>query len=139
MLESTEDKFATISVTEPGRDLLVKRETVILTRPMAAPSKDEAGVGTKRRRSGVGAIDCDEGLFSALRKLRAELANARGVPPYVIFSDTTLRQMARTYPRDEVSLLQVPGVGERKLSDFGQVFLGAIGGWLRTNSPRQFS
>ena len=139
LLESTEDKFATISVTEPGRDLLVKRETVILTRPMAAPSKDGAGVGTKRRRSGVGAIDCDEGLFSALRKLRAELANARGVPPYVIFSDTTLRQMARTDPRDEVSLLQVPGVGERKLSDFGQVFLGAIGGWLRTNSPRQFS
>jgi len=70
--------------------------------------------------------------------LRAELARGRNVPPYVVFSDATLRHMARDYPRDEVSLLQIPGVGERKLSDYGAVFLAAIGGWLATNPRRQF-
>jgi hypothetical protein len=47
--------------------------------------------------------------------------------------------MAREYPRDDVSLLQVPGVGERKLSDYGAVFLAAIGGWLSTKPRLSFS
>jgi hypothetical protein len=46
--------------------------------------------------------------------------------------------MARDYPRDDVSLLQVPGVGERKLSDYGAVFLAAIGGWLSTKPRLRF-
>lgn len=135
LLEATEDKFATVSVTERGMQTLRDRSPVLLTRPMAAPRA--AGSG-RRRSPRAGEIACDEGLFDVLRKLRAELAKARNVPPYVIFSDATLRHMARDYPRDEVALLQVPGVGERKLSDFGQVFLATIGGWLHTNPRRNF-
>jgi hypothetical protein len=47
--------------------------------------------------------------------------------------------MAREYPCDEVSLLQVAGVGERKLSDYGAVFLAAVGGWLATKPRLKFS
>jgi len=138
LLEATEDKFATVSVSERGREVLRDRTAVRLTRPMIAPAKDALAAGGKKRRARAGEIECDEGLFGVLRRLRAELARGRNVPPYVVFSDTTLRHMARDYPRDEVSLLQVPGIGERKLSDYGAVFLAAIGGWLATNPRRQF-
>lgn len=136
LLEASEDQFATVSVTERGREILRARTAVHLIRPMVAPAKSAAP--GRRRPSRAGEVACDEGLFVVLRKLRAELAKARNVPPYVIFSDATLRHMARDYPRDEVALLQVPGVGERKLADFGQVFLAAITGWLATNPRRNF-
>jgi ATP-dependent DNA helicase RecQ len=132
LLEATADKFTTISVTERGMEVLRDRTPVQLVRPMVMPSRDQSTGALRKRRPRAGEVECDEGLFEVLRKLRAELARARNVPPYVVFSDATLRHMARDYPRDEVSLLQVPGVGERKLSDYGQVFLAAIGGWLAT-------
>jgi ATP-dependent DNA helicase RecQ len=139
LLEATEDKFATISVTERGMEVLRDRSPVQLVRPMVMPAKDKSAGAPKKRRARAGEVECDEGLFEVLRKLRAELARARNVPPYVVFSDATLRHMAREYPRDEVSLLQVPGVGERKLSDYGAVFLAAIGGWLSTKPRLSFS
>ncbi len=133
-LDATEDKFATISVSERGIQALRDRETIMLTRPTAA-TPAVVSESFKKRRSRAGEIECDEGLFAVLRKLRAGLAHARNVPPYVVFSDVTLRHMARDLPRDEVALLQVPGVGERKLSDYGSVFLAAISGWLASH-PR---
>lgn len=136
LLEASEDKFVTISVTGRGLEVLRDRTPVLLTRSMVQPTKDKS---PKTRRPRAGEVDCDEGLFEVLRKLRAGLARARNVPPYVVFSDATLRHMARQYPGDEVSLLQVPGVGERKLSDYGQVFLAAIGGWLTAQPRRRFS
>jgi len=139
LLEATEDKFATISVTERGMEVLRDRSPVQLVRPMVMPSRDRGPAGPRKRRPRAGEVECDEGLFEVLRKLRAELARARNVPPYVVFSDATLRHMAREYPRDQVSLLQVPGVGERKLSDYGQVFLAAIGGWLSTKPRLDFN
>jgi ATP-dependent DNA helicase RecQ len=137
LLEATEDKFSTVSVTAQGLEVLRARSTIRLTRPMPTPVR--SGSAGRKSSGRAGEIACDEGLFHVLRKLRAELARARNVPPYVIFSDATLRHMARSYPRDEVALLQIPGVGERKLADFGQVFLAAIGGWLQSNPRRSFA
>jgi len=58
------------------------------------------------------------------------------VPPYIIFSDVALRQMARSYPSDEREFTRISGVGERKLAEFGRIFMGEIAGFLQTN-PRQ--
>jgi ATP-dependent DNA helicase RecQ len=68
----------------------------------------------------------DRDLFDALRALRLEIARGRGVPPYVVFHDSTLREMAKARPRSLSALLHVPGVGARKAEDFGQQFLDAI-------------
>ncbi len=62
----------------------------------------------------------DRELFERLRELRLRIARARGVPPYVVFHDTTLREMARQRPRTLDALHTIYGLGERKIADYGQ-------------------
>jgi ATP-dependent DNA helicase RecQ len=83
----------------------------------------------KRSRSGVKdsftvAVDAD--LFDALREVRTRLARERGVPPYVIFHDTTLRDMVAQRPKTIADLHDIYGVGAKKAADFGDAFLDAI-------------
>lgn len=73
----------------------------------------------------------DEALFEELRKLRKQLADGRGVPPFVIFADTALRQMARDFPRDQKSFLNITGVGYQKLEQFGPMFTKKIADYCR--------
>lgn len=68
----------------------------------------------------------DEALFQRLRRLRKELADEAGVPPYVVFSDATLRGMTTVRPRTREELLQVSGVGTTKLRRYGDEFLAEI-------------
>ena len=75
----------------------------------------------------------DHDLFESLRNLRRELATERGVPAYILFSDTTLRDMARIRPGSAAALLSIRGVGERKLADLGQRFLDHIAKYCRAN------
>jgi ATP-dependent DNA helicase RecQ len=83
----------------------------------------------KRSRSSVretfsAAVDSD--LFDILREVRLRLARERGVPPYVIFHDTTLRDMVERRPKTVEDLHEVYGVGAKKAADFGDAFLDAI-------------
>ncbi|MCX5756945.1 MAG: HRDC domain-containing protein, partial [Candidatus Hydrogenedentes bacterium] len=68
----------------------------------------------------------DEGLFQALRRLRRAKAEEFEVPPFVIFSDAALRDMARRKPTDTTAFLAVSGVGQKKCEAFGDEFIGAI-------------
>jgi ATP-dependent DNA helicase RecQ len=68
----------------------------------------------------------DRVLFENLRALRLEIARSRGVPPYVIFHDATLREMARLKPTTADRLRHVYGVGERKAAELGDAFLAKI-------------
>jgi len=70
--------------------------------------------------------DIDRDLFERLRELRTELARERNVPPYVIFSDATLQDMARKLPATPAEFLAVHGVGDKKLADLGEAFLACI-------------
>ena len=97
-----------------------ERKPIALTKPFDV----ETTKRPKKRRSGE--IECDEALFEKLRVLRRQLADERDVPAYVIFSDVSLREMARRYPTTKKEFGEVPGVGERKLRDFAEVFIEAI-------------
>jgi ATP-dependent DNA helicase RecQ len=125
-LHQNAQKFNVVEMTESGRAALKSRQKIILTKAVAA--------GPVEHR--VGEIACDEGLFEKLRWLRKRLADERAVPPYVIFADTTLRQMARLYPVSELELSRVSGIGEKKMREFGQIFLREIAAHLQS-SPRQ--
>ncbi len=70
--------------------------------------------------------DGDESLFVTLKALRKQLADARGVPAYVVFSDATLRDMVAMHPRTPSDLLLVTGVGPKKLAVYGERFLQAL-------------
>ena len=83
-------------------------------------------------RSGEsGTEPCDINLFQLLRQERKALADAADVPPYVIFSDRTLTQMATLFPQSDDSLLQLHGLGEVKLEKYGRRFLEVIGAYCR--------
>ncbi|MBU0943069.1 MAG: DNA helicase RecQ [Proteobacteria bacterium] len=72
----------------------------------------------------------DQDLFSRLQLLRREMADAEGVPPYVLFSDRSLREMCCRYPENEAEFLAVSGVGQVKLSQYGAAFLAVIRDYL---------
>ena len=126
-LRQTTEKFSVLEITPAGRTALKERRSFTLTQPVAAPE------ATTRH---VGEIACDEVLFERLRELRKRLADERDVPAYIVFSDVALRQMARNYPERERDFARISGVGEKKLREFGEVFLLEIAAHLLTN-PRQ--
>ena len=75
----------------------------------------------------------DKGLFEHLRQLRRALADARGVPPYIIFGDATLRDLARLRPSTPAAFATVRGVGQKKLEDLGPEFLAHIRQYCEAN------
>ena len=77
-----------------------------------------------------------EELFLCLKQVRRRIAESRDVPPYIVFSDKTLRAMAKDQPTDPAGLLRCPGVGDRKLAVYGGDFLKAIRSFLRYGGMR---
>lgn len=120
-------QFPTVDLTPAGLAALKDRRTITLTKPMEAPQPAAERAGE---------IGCDELLFEKLRRLRKELADAQGVPPYIVFGDQSLRWMARQYPAGEPEFRRIPGVGGAKWRSYGAAFLGEISAHLRSN-PRQ--
>ncbi|MDE2815295.1 MAG: RecQ family ATP-dependent DNA helicase, partial [Chloroflexota bacterium] len=108
----TSGEYPTLYVTTKGRAFLTNRESLALRR-QAPPHADAAG-------------ELDAVLFEKLRSLRQEIATALNAPAYVVFSDESLRQMTIHLPTDHESLLQIKGVGNTKLSQFGDRFLAVI-------------
>ena len=131
LLAASSDAFATVSVSADGLAALKDRSSIQLTRPIVA-----AKVSTTNRSYD---IPCDTGLFEELRVLRKQLADARNVPAYVIFSDVTLRLLSREYPTDEAALLRISGVGQKKREEYGEAFLQTIRDWLETHPREEFA
>ncbi|MBI3862478.1 MAG: DNA helicase RecQ [Planctomycetia bacterium] len=93
----------------------------------AAGAADGAGKSSRASRAeAVSWEGVDRDLFERLRKLRHEQAAARGVPPYLIFGDATLRELARVRPAALEGLSKIYGIGEAKFRDFGQMFFEAL-------------
>jgi len=80
----------------------------------------------KRNYSNSVTKEYDSGLFELLREKRRELAASENVPPYVIFSDKTLFEIASFYPRNHESLLKIHGIGSHKIEKYGDILLGII-------------
>jgi len=117
-LEKT-GEYNVLNITEKGWSLLKGEETPRLLTPAKKPAKVSKVV--KDSWQGV-----DEGLFEALRKLRAIIARKKRIPAYIVFGDAALRDMARKRPSTIQGFLQVKGVGEKKLQQYGEVMLKAI-------------
>src|SRR5437773_2886415 len=125
LIECAPGKFATLKLTKDGLDALRQRTPITLTK--------QIDVAASTGKARAGAIECDERLFERLRVLRRKLADERNVPAYVIFSDVSLREMARAYPTTASEFRRVPGVGEQKLKDFAEPLFAGIAEYLATN------
>ena len=110
-------EYPTLSVTPKGRDFLRDREEIRL------PTVNSRSAGPGRTKSD---LEYDQVLFEKLRTLRTRLAAELSVPPYVIFGDAPLREMAHYFPHSEDSFLKISGVGQKKVQDFGPEFLEVI-------------
>jgi ATP-dependent DNA helicase RecQ len=128
LLRQTGDEYPVLALTPGGVALLRNpaAEPDLALARQRRPSKDR--VPSRARIEAESWQDVDRGLFERLRELRLTIARARGVPPYVVFHDTTLREMARVKPQTLEALRTIYGVGERKAADLGAEFLEVICG-----------
>jgi ATP-dependent DNA helicase RecQ len=128
-LQRTGGDYPIVELTASGVAMLkgqVAADDIVLCRQPKASARSRSRGGSMGRVERESWEGVDRDLFDALRALRLEVARGRGVPPYDVFHDSTLREMAKARPRSLSALLHVPGVGARKAEDFGQQFLDAI-------------
>lgn len=104
----------------PGARPILKEGARVM---LVLPPKRVRG---KKRDAGVAINPADNPLFEALRSCRRDLAKEAGVPPYVIFHDSVLREMAAQRPTSRSALMHLSGIGARKLEAYGDAFLEVI-------------
>ncbi|PWQ95256.1 DNA helicase RecQ [Leucothrix arctica] len=125
------ERFGALQLTEKARPLL-KGDAGLQARKLAIPKL--AGKSGKTRERAQLSSD-DDVLLTALKALRSELAKEQGVPPYVIFHDKTLEEMAQRQPQSNEEFRYLAGVGESKLDRYGDDFMAAISEHLIHNEP----
>ena len=111
-------EFRVLSLTEKARVALKSRAKIF---GQLQEIEERA-----KKKDNKKELEYNHALFALLRARRKELADADGVPPYVIFSDRTLVEMAAYYPQSSESLLEISGVGQVKLAQFGDAFLAVL-------------
>jgi ATP-dependent DNA helicase RecQ len=114
------DGYGALKLTEASRALLRGETTLRVREDTKAPA------ARKARALPSELAPQDEPLWQALRECRRQLATEQNVPPYVIFHDATLKQMATLRPADEAALLTIGGVGQAKLARYGERFLAVL-------------
>jgi len=114
--------FGALHITDKAKAVLKGSEPVLL-------HGEASQTATRRRRGGsslVNMADIDEDLFAQLKQLRLDIARTEGVPPYVVFHDRSLQDMAVRRPQSMDAMAACHGVGARKLERYGERFLAAI-------------
>ena len=117
LLLKTDGQYPTLSLSEMGKKFLQLREKIILSKP-----KSDEPHTAKRAEE----LEYNQGLFDQLRLLRKKIADAKGVPPFVVFGDVALQQMAYYCPQTSENFSHISGVGEEKLARFGEIFINTI-------------
>ena len=125
-LARDEGEYPTLAVTTRGHRVLRGEEVVPLLRMAVRPVRGASSRTARPAPPPGRGWTSDEDLFEALRALRRSMAEERGIPPYLIFSDASLREMARDRPATGETFLQIKGVGLRKLQELGTRFLACI-------------
>ncbi len=123
-IEIAHDQHGAVQLTPASRRVLFEGEKVQLVRFATIKERQEAEKARAKEAAKPQRVR-DE-LFEKLRQLRIQLARERGVPPYIIFNDATLEEMAATRPMTDEEMKNISGVGERKLHLYGSYFIDAI-------------
>jgi ATP-dependent DNA helicase RecQ len=123
-------RFGALGLSPAARPVLKGETQVTLGLPRDVVKAEEKS----QRKNGAGEGP-HRALFEELRSVRKQIADSAGVPPFVVFSDATLVEMAKSRPRNEREILSITGVGEHKLRKYGAQFLAAIEEHRRRSAP----
>jgi len=118
LLAKNEGQYPTFAVTEAGRLFLQRRESLTLAKPKDVIEVTPATVAST--------LEFEADLFERARDLRKRMAGKKGVPPYMVFSDASLQEMAHYLPQRLESFARINGVGTVKLEEYGEEFLALI-------------
>lgn len=128
-IAKSEGLYPTLFLLPKGVQILKQEESIAMVR--VADHIEDHIVDKRREKESYGRAEapaegCDQQLFELLRILRKQIAQEQGIPPYVVFSDRSLHDMASIVPRSAETMLSVSGVGETKLERYGRRFLRLI-------------
>ena len=131
LLAESQGQYSMLALTPKGWTFLKERQTLRLLRP----ANDDGPAPREPRRSGAPGAESayERGLFEELRALRKQLADAEGVPAFVVFPDKALRSMTTAVPRAPEEFRHVPGVGQVKAERYGPQFVEAIRDYAARN------
>jgi len=132
LIEQEGSRYPVIKLTEQGLQVLTGKQGVQGIKREERPPPEESAPAP-RRTTETGTYD--PLLFERLRGLRKSLAQKQGIPPYIIFSDRTLREMAGRFPVTPEAMRRIHGVGDRKLDRYGELFTGEIEAHLEEAGP----
>jgi len=142
-IKRNEGEYPTFRVTKSGKDFLTKKETLKLPRVQEEMMLDDVDAiilhknnpkkKSKKSRAKVD-FDTDEDCFEELKALRKKLADKKGVPAFIIFGDASLHDMSYKKPQTTEEFQNITGVGEKKLTEYGETFMKAIGEYLKNKS-----
>ena len=121
------DPYPILILNNSAKDILFKNKQVFIKRKIEKIVKKEPS-------SIFEDIDYDANLFEILRALRKKVAEEYSVPPFIIFTDVSLKNMCQIYPQTKEEMLNVNGVGINKLENYGDVFINAIDDYVIQNN-----
>lgn len=121
LIEIAYDEGNAVKITTRGQEVMEKGKRVKLVKPVSPKEKEkmfEKQITTEE--------EYENELFQTLRDTRMEIADKKNVPPYVVFSDATLREMANKAPQSLDALREISGVGDNKIKNYGELFIQLI-------------
>src|SRR5690606_2561235 len=129
-LEKDIENIGVVKLSKKGKNFLKNPESVTLSKnhEYENGAEDEAMEKEASLENSY-----DKNLYEILKALRKKIAKQKGLPPYVIFQDPSLEEMATTYPTNKDELAQINGVGMGKVVKFGKPFLDAINTYVEEN------
>ncbi|MCP4193159.1 MAG: RecQ family ATP-dependent DNA helicase, partial [Planctomycetaceae bacterium] len=126
LVVQTDDQYPVLYITDKASAVLKGEQQFFMIVPQEAVAST-----SKSKRPTVACAHPT--LFEELRTLRREIAEADGVPPYVVFSDATLREIADALPSSPRDMLAVSGIGDKKMEHYGEEFLAVVVSWQEVN------
>ena len=129
-IASVGDKYPTLRLTNSANDILFKNKPVFIKRKIEKIPEKKIDITKPNNKSYQ---DYDTKLFEILRNLRMEISKELRMPPFIIFTDVSLKQMSAFYPTTVEEFLNIDGVGNFKLEQYGDRFLEAISKYVIEN------
>ena len=129
LLSKDIETYGVVKITKKGLDFIKKPQSFMMSEDHEYNEVEDEAIVTASKSTGI----ADEALMSMLRDLRKKVAKKIGVPPFVIFEEFSLEDMALKYPISTEELVNIQGVGEGKAKKYGKEFLELIGRYVEDN------